>query len=236
MRIFYNYIPVVEEILVKRLEDYFRDNVLWDNLYSKFPLTISNEYPWVPYMTATGVDFSKASKNLFPSITVVNSQDNKSPQLFANMKTETLEKDDLAALISQSESEGYSIAPEALAAIQTHFDTNDFLYGLNIIHQRRDTINIDITTDDRSVIKDRIFSYIELYLSGDGAINLKKDLDIEIITTEVSGGRSGIYNVDFGRTLRGATIQFPVDYKITQCVYDTEASLITDIKIDHTVI
>jgi hypothetical protein len=237
----YSYIPVVEEILVKRLSKYFIDPVKWDNLYPNHPIRINNEYPWVPYMTdeslfiENGIDLNKVNETLFPSITVVTSQDNKSPSVFLDIKKTKLLKEDLADFQAQAASEGYSIAPEALTAIETHFDTNDALYGVNIVEQRRDTINIDITTDDSSTIKDRIYSYVELYLVGHGKIELKDDLDIEIISTSVSGGRSGIYNIDFGRTLRGSTIQFEVDYKITQCLYDTEAGIITDVQIDHTV-
>lgn len=242
MIIAYSHIPVVEEILVQRLGVYFKETLKWDNLFPKFPyVRINNEYPWVPYMTDkalfidNGIDLNKVNETLFPSVTVVNSQDIKSPEMFIDLNKTTLEKADLADFTAQAAEEGYSIAPEDLALVTTHFDTNDFLYGVNIVSQRRDTINIDITTDDDTSIKNRIFSFIELFLLGQGAKDLKTDLDIEIIIPSVSGGRSGIYNIDFGRTLRGSTIQFEVDYRITQCMYDTDAGLITDVTIDHTV-
>ena len=242
MMIAYSYIPVVEEILVQRLNTYFKEDLKWPNLFPNFPhVRINNEYPWVPYMTdkslftENGIDLNKVDETLFPSVTVVNSQDIKSPELFIDLTKTALEKADLPDFIAQASEEGYSIAPSDLAAVTTYFDTNDFLYGINIVQQRRDTINIDITTDDETSIKNRIFSFIELFLVGQGAKDLKTDLDIEIIIPSVSGGRSGIYNLDFGRTLRGSTIQFEVDYRISQCMYDTDAGLITDVVIDHTV-
>lgn len=242
MMIVYSYIPVVEEILVQRLGVYFEDTIKWKNLFPKFPyVRINNEYPWVPYMTdqslytENGIDLNKVSETLFPSVTVVNSQDIKATEKLVDISKTTLEKADLSDLIEQAAEEGYEISPSDIDLMTTHFDTNDFLYGINIVQQRRDTINIDITTDDETSIKNRIFSFIELFLVGQGAKDLKTDLDIEIIIPSVSGGRSGIYNIDFGRTLRGSTIQFEVDYKITQCMYDTDAGLITDVIIDHTV-
>lgn len=242
MIIAYSHIPVVEEILVQRLNVYFKETLKWDNLFPKFPyIRINNEYPWVPYMTdkslftENGIDLNKVNETLFPSVTIVNSQDIKATEKVIDIKKTTLEKDDLADFIDQAATEGYSIAPEALQVVTDHFDTNDFLYGLNIVSQRRDTINIDITTDDDTSIKNRIYSFIGLFLIGHGAKDLKTDLDIEIIIPSVSGGRSGIYNIDFGRTLRGSTIQFEVDYNISQTMYDTDAGLITDVTIDHTV-
>ncbi len=242
MIIVYSYVPVVEEILVQRLSKYFKETIKWDELYSNFPhIRINNEYPWVPYVTdeslytSSGIDLNKVNETLFPSVTVVNSNDIKSPELFIDMNKTGLEKADLPAFIAQAAEEGYEISPSDLAAVTTFFDTNNILHGINIVQQRRDTINIDITTDDETSIKNRIFSFIELFLVGQEALDLKTDLDIEIITPTVSGGRSGIYNIDFGRTLRGSTIQFEVDYKISQCMYNTEAGLITNVVIDHTV-
>lgn len=242
MIIAYSYLPVVEEILVQRLNVYFKETLKWDTLFPKFPyVRINNEYPWVPYMTdqslftENGIDLNKVNETLFPSVTIVNSQDVKATEKFLDINKTTLEKADLPDFIAQAEEEGYEIASSDLALITTHFDTNDYLYGVNIVSQRRDTINIDITTDDNTSIKNRIFSFIELFLSGQGARDLKNDLDIEIIIPSMSGGRSGIYNIDFGRTLRGSTIQFEVDYKISQCLYDTDAGLISDITINHTV-
>lgn len=241
MILMYSHIPVVEEILVKKLSEYFNKDIRWNNLFPEFPVRINNEYPWVPYMTdqslfiENGIDLNKVNETLFPSITVVTSQDMNSPSMFVDMKKTVLLKEDLSDFISQASEEGYSIAPEALTAIETHLETNDSLYGINIIEQRRDTINIDITTDDSTTIKDRIFSYIELYLIGHGSRELKTDMDMEIIVPSVSGGRSGIYNIDFGRTLRGSTIQFEVDYYISQCMYDTETELLAQVDINHTV-
>lgn len=237
----YSYIPVIEEILIERLTKYIMEDCNWADQFPNFPqVRINNEYPWVQYMaseeffTNGWVDLNKVSETLFPSVTIVTTQDSKSPQLFVNMKPTTLNKAELAEFQAQAALEGYLIAPEAMSAMETHFDTNDELYGVNIIYQRKDTVNIDITTDDFTNIKNRLYDLISLFLIGHGNISLNRDLDIAIIESSINGTRSGVYNVDFGRLLKGSSIQFDVDYKISQTYYNPDIGLL-DIDINHTV-
>ena len=233
--------PVIEEILVKRLVEYLFDNCKWVNQYPNFPsIKISNEYPWVPYMASEEffnngwLNLNKVSETLFPSITVVTSQDSKSPQVFIDyIKTELL-KDEVGDFKTLVANDGYIIAPEALTELDTHFETKDTLYGLTFNYQNRDTVNIDITTDDPSNIKNRLYDLCSLFLKGHGGFELFQDKDIRIIEGSVNGSRSGTYNVDFGRVLRGASIQFEVDYIISQTFYDPDVNVISDIIIDHT--
>lgn len=239
MIIAYTKAPVIEEILVDEIQEYLK-TVGWNDLYPNFPIRVNNEYPWVPYMGAEEyfengwLDLGKVQDTLFPSVTVVTSQDSKSPEIFAKVRETTLENTDLPEFEVQAAEDGYMISPEGLKAIRTHFATYDELYGVNIVYQRRDTVNIDITVDDQTNIKNRIYDFLYLYFIGHGNTKIKRERDIQIIEGSVDGSRSGTYNVDFGRVLRGATIQMQVDYKISQVYYDTSASAITSVEIDHT--
>jgi len=244
MTIAYSYIPVVEEILIEKLTEYLMSECKWADQFPNFPqVRINNEFPLVPFMAAEEyftdgwLDLNKVSETLFPSVTIVTSQDSKSPTLFVKMARQRLNKTELADFITQSESEGYLLAPEGLTEIETYFETNDILYGLNIVYQRRDTVNIDITTDDQTNIKNRLYDLVSLFLVGHGNISLKTDSDnmMEIVESSITGSRSGVYNIEFGRVLRGASIQFEVDYKISQVFYNTDVDVINDIIIDHTV-
>lgn len=240
MIIAYSYMPVIEEILITRLEEYLMSDCKWASLYPNFPkIKISNEYPWVDYMVSsdsiTYFDLTKVSEDLFPAVTITTTNDSKSPQMFVDLRPVTMVAANLSDFIERSEEDGYLISPTALTAVETHFDTYDILYGTNCIYQKRDTVTIDITVDDFSNVKNRLYDLISLYLLGEGAAQLKNDLEIGIIHHTVSGNRSGAYNIEFGRTLRGASIQFDVDYKIEQVFYDTEAVDIASVSIDHTV-
>lgn len=240
--IVYSSIPVVEEILVNRLQEYFQNEVNWKNAYPNFAFPrINNEFPWVPYMqdedlfTNGWLDLNQVQETLFPSITVVSSQDSKSPSLLIDITDTILEADDLEDFKTLSSNEGQLIDPEGLAAIETHFETKDQLIGTKISYQRRDTINIDITTDDHTNIKDRLYDLVTMFLVGHGALALKTDLEIGILPESLNGNRSGTYNIEFGRTLRGSTIQFQVDYKIFQVYYDIDAGFFDSVEINHTV-
>ncbi len=242
MIVAYSYMPVVEEILIERLTEYLMVDCKWADQFPNFPqVRINNEFPLVPYManesffTDGWLDLNKVSESLFPSVTIITSQDMKSPQVLMKITRTNLEKTELADFITQSETEGYLISPEGLAEIETYFETNDVLYGMNVVYQRRDTVNIDITTDDQTNIKNRLYDLVSLFLVGHGNISLMTDLDIGIVEHSLNGSRSGTYNVEFGRVLRGASMQFEVDYKMNQIFYDTSATVINEVVIDHTV-
>ncbi len=237
-----SYAPVIEEILIEKLTKYLMEDIQWANQFPNYStVRINNEYPWVPYMTNEEsftqgwLDLNKVSETLFPSVTIVSSQDVKSPQLFVDLQKTTLEKDEFAELEALVATDGYMVAPAAMTAIQTHFDTNNFLHGSTFIYQNRDTVSFDITTDDRTNIKNRLYDFCQLYLKAFGTMELMQEMNIHILENTVTGNRSGTYNIDFGRVLRGSSIQFSVDYVISQTFYNTDAGVITDIDIDHTV-
>lgn len=231
-----SYAPVVEEILIEKINSYLESEIKWANLYPNFPvIKISNEYPWVPYMTDGWADLNSVSETLFPSVTIVTSQDLKSPQKLVSVLPTKLDKTEFEDFKTQIESDGSIMAPEALESMETFFLTNDVLYGTDITYQKRDTINIDITTDDSTNIKNRIYDFIYLFLIGFGGRKLFTDKKISILEGTVNGTRSGTYNVDFGRVLRGASIQAEVDYVIEQIFYETDTKAIDDVVIEHTV-
>ena len=232
-----SYAPVVEEVFVNKLNSYLVDKIRWADQYPNYPqVKVSNEYPWVPYMqNGNWPDLNKISETLFPSVTIISSQDVKSPALFVQLNQTALEKTEYDDFKILMKTEGYILAPEALAEIETHFLTKDILYGSEFVYQNRDTISFDITTDDPSNIKNRLYDLCQLFLKCHEAKALYNELKIQVIEYSVSGSRSGTYNIDFGRVLRGASIHVEVDYTILQTYYDTDADVITDILIDHTV-
>ncbi|MDC7221539.1 MAG: hypothetical protein PQJ59_16515 [Spirochaetales bacterium] len=234
-------IPVVEEILVTYLEKYLNDSVQWNSLYPNHTVRISNEHPWVPYMTSESLategwlDLNNVSESLFPAITVVNSQDSDDPLYLDNYTEQRLHKDEYDDFVTMLEDEAIYIEPTALETIQTHFESNEYLVGTRFFCERKDIINIDITVDDASNVKNRLYDLITIYLKGHGRKELFQDERIEILSKTVSGTRSGVYNIDFGRTLRGSTIQCEVHSQFWQVFYDTDYGTISEVDIDHTV-
>lgn len=242
MIIAYSYAPVVEEILIDKITKYLYEDCQWSNLYKNYAqVRINNEYPWVPFMSSEEhftngwLDLNKVSEQLFPAITIIGSSDEKTPTMFVAKRNTALEKDEFDEFVAQSEKTGYIIAPNAIAAVNTHFEGNEFLYGVTIDFQKRDSISLDIVTDDNTNIKNRLYDLLNLYAVGHGNLELRRELNIKIDQETVQGNRSGTYNVDFGRTLRGSSIRFMADYGISQTFYNTDATVISDIEIDHTV-
>lgn len=239
MIIAYSHAPVVEEILIDRLREYF-STVDWDGQFPNHPLRINNEHPWVPYMASDEaidsgyVDLRQVSESLFPSITITTTQDAKATEVLAQISDTELVKTEVDAFKAQAETTGYMISSDSLIEMDKYFETNESLYGVNIVYQRQDTINIDIISDDNSNIKNRIYDFTTLFLTTHGNMSLSDDLEIQIIEGSIVGTRSGIYTNEFGRLLRGASIEMRVDYKISQVYYDTGTEAIAAVNATHT--
>lgn len=233
--------PVIEEILIDRLTEYLYSKCQWADNFPYFPLRINNEYPWVPYLSNTSyytdgwVDLSKVSETLFPAITIVNTSDALPFQKEIRRQPTALAKTEYAEFVETISANKWIIDPSALTDMATYFLTHDYIYGYEYWFQRKDSISIDITVDDNSNIKNRLYDLCYLFVTGHGGIDWFDDSKIRINEGSVKGNRSGAYNMDFGRMLRGASIQFDVDYMIGQTYYYPDIDVIAEISIDHTV-
>lgn len=233
--------PVVEEILVIDLTDYFYNLLRWDLIYPKHYIRFGNEYPWVPYISedSGNVDLSEAQEALFPSVTVLSNSDSKSPNdIFVNIEavglTQTDWNDQKADILSRPDD--YMISQEAIAEIDAYFAGGaTALYGTFMKYQRRDNVTFDIVTDGYTDIKNRIYDALSTYLEMQKKVELYKSRGINIIESSVSGSRSGEYNVEFGRTLHGCSINFQVDYVTSSTFFDLDAETINDVAITHNV-
>lgn len=234
MRILFNYIPVVEEILVTRITEYLEKDCKWAENFPKYPvIKIDNEYPWVPFMNDGWPNLNEINETLFPAVTIVNTQDNSNPEYLMDITNESLDKAEFDSFKKLSEKDGYLIAPEALTQMEAYFEDNDVLYGTKITYRIKDTIAIDITTDDPSNIKNRIYDLIRLYLTGQGRNDLLDETGIEIDAKKVQGTRSGAYNIDFGKVLKGSSFNIEVNYPVYQVYYDTSEQE-KEVVINHT--
>lgn len=244
MIVIFSDIRVAEELLVSALEKYF-DDLDWVGTYPNFPkIRINNEFPWVPYMRNTmadsggQLDLSKVINNqtaLFPSLTVVNDSDGKATTQFIRKDSTSLVTEDIVAFKELAAEEGQYISPAGLQAIEDAITTNGVVYGTRIIYKKSEVIKIDVTVDDETNVKNRIFDLVMQFLVGQGQIDLNNNEKVEIKTESIHGNRSGVYNIDFGRVLKGSTIQFDVNYDIVQVYYNTDAGVIESVNITHNV-
>jgi hypothetical protein len=240
MIIAYSKAQVIEEILIARLSEYFK-TVGWDEQFPNHPLRINNEFPWVPYMTSEEyyskgwVDLSNVQDTLFPSVTIATTEDLKSPDdVLMEINSTSLLSSEFDEFKAQAQEDGYMVSPDALLAMSTFFAENDTLYGVMINYRRRDTVSFDVHVDDHTNVKNRVYDYLSLFLATHGAVELREDLGIQIVANSITGSRSGTYNLDFGRVIRGASIQFEVDYNISQVYYDTSVGVLESVQSEHT--
>lgn len=230
--------PVIEEILVNRLESFFKD-LKWDNIYPYHSLNIGNEYPWFKYINSSGeVDMPSGEDSPFPSITILTNNDRKSPSdMTVRTYNTQLNADEFTAFknMVNGDTDKFIIAPDAISAMETYFSSNETLYGIQTVYNRQDSMVVDIVTDCETDIKNRIYDMVSLFLTGKPREDLYKEMKISILQDTVTGNRAGEYNNEFGRMLHGCTLQFSVDYVIASTFYDEAMGVLGSYDITHNV-
>lgn len=232
---------VVEELLVKKLKEWFR-KMDWSSIYPNHPIRINNEYPWVPYINETtgDVDIPEGDDQgaLFPSITVVTQSDMKSPQeINVTPEDNMMLADDFTTLKADITAypDKYMVSSDAISIIDTYFETSEELAYRSIPFRKRDNVQFDIVSDTNTDIKNRIYDALIAFLTGPENMVMREEQGVYILENTVSGSRSGEYNVEFGRTLHGCTIAFQVDYVVGTTFFDIDAEVVDSVIVNHTV-
>jgi hypothetical protein len=218
--------PTVEDLLADSIKAYLL-TVNWGEFYPNYAdLNISNDHPFEELLSNAN-DSTTPRPNLFPSITVVASNDGEVPGMAKGWKVESLSSGDLDSLISDD----WYMPDTTLNDFKAALVAAGKVYGLSHTATWRDSVSIEIWANNAKV-KNDIYNLCLAYLQGPGALGLKQSDELTIFSGSIQGQRSGYYNFDFGRTLFGGRISFNVDYLILQAAYDT--TIVSLEAINHT--
>lgn len=218
-------IPMVEDVLVASLRTYFAE-LDWPGLYPNFAtLNISADHPFEQLLGGNG-----DAPSLFPSVTVVSSNDNESGGMGREWLVSTIKDGDLAEFSGDE----WFVSADALAHLKTALHQNGEVHGLRHQTMWHDSVSFEIWAENMQV-KNHLYSLLLGFLTGPKIMQIKQDHGITVFSNSINGQRSGYYNFDFGRVLFGGRVAFAADYPVVQAVYDTDIATVRDILIDREV-
>jgi|WetSurMetagenome_2_1015567.scaffolds.fasta_scaffold91645_2 hypothetical protein len=209
-------IPVTEELLKDSFSTYLNTNIKWGEQYPNFKnINISNDHPFEQIL---GGPDGSVRPDLFPSVTIISSNDGEVPGMGKNWEIAELDKGDIDDSFKKKD---WYLSATSLAAVKEHLTANNVLYGIQHTTTWRDNVSFEIWAENLRV-KNDLYNLILGYLTGPEMIQLHKDTNVVIFTNTIQGQRSGYYNFDVaGRTLYGARFTMNVDYPVLQVSYDT---------------
>ena len=215
---------LIEDVLIEELKRYLAD-LRFDELYPVVgSVRVSNEHPFALLLNqkSNGTVFDG---QLFPSITVISGNDEKTPQLaeIREWRQSTL----VPADVSQLRGAGFQVSDGALAWLASYFATHTALYGAMGSGPRRDHLTIEIWSESIQ-LKNELYNLVELFLSGPRRVEIAQKYGIEIFDDTIRGQRSGNYNLDFGQILYGGQVSFDADYWVGQTILDSDLQTLND--------
>jgi hypothetical protein len=219
---------ILEQIIVKALQDYFKTMGI-ANFYKGVTVSVTNKHPFARLLI-NSINGVKPQASLFPAIVVATLDDDKPGELenLVDVSGVKLTIEDVAPgenAASPLEEKGYMMmTPEKLAAIKEAVETNGQVYGVSSFIRRQDRIAIEIWAENIQ-LKNELYELIRLFVCGfmkESFEKLYEENDFSLFDDTVRGQRSNNFNVDFGIDLSGAMITFDVDYIIEQTVIDTD--------------
>lgn len=224
MRYFLNKGLILEQEIVKCLQDYFNSLGI-DTMFENYTLNITNEHPFALLLQTSG---ETNALSLFPAIVVTSESDshNHKTEQLPELEKLILEPADVDNLIGY----GYMIEPEMVERIRGEFAERQELYGITHIMRRLERISLQLWSENIP-LKNALYEMTRLFILG-GLHELlepyREKNNLVIFDESVTGQRSGTYTDYYGITLAGANIVFDAEYFIEQSIIDTDLITIND--------
>lgn len=215
--------PTVEDVLCTAFKAYLGD-VRWGEYQPNFRnVNVSNDHPFEELVG--NINNTEPRPNLFPSVTILSSNDGEVPGMGKGWRPVFLEKTDLVGMNPLL----WYTSQSVLTDLTEIFKTQNQVFGLQHHTMWRDSVSIELWTENIQV-KNELYNLAMAFLQGPKMLQLKIDHDITIHSNSIQGQRSGYYNFDFGRVLYGGRLAFTADYKVLQAVYDSDIESLAEIE------
>jgi len=216
-----------ETILAKILRTFFEE-MGYSEIYPNFnSLRIGTVHPFAILLAQEVLEQPK-STNLFPSITVADSN--------ASEDTQTL-SDGYAPLVFYPEDianlDGYRQAKEVFVSdtgwqkIKDTVAANGHVIGIKRTYTTRNTMDFNIWSDNKDITSFLFDMVCHFLIQKKADIHNTQDIDIGT----VSGRRTGDINLDFGMLLYGGNAQTSILMDHTAVLFDTSIKSISEIDV-----
>jgi hypothetical protein len=222
---------ILEQIIIKALQDYFKTVGIAD-FYKGVTISVTNKHPFARLLL-NSINGTKPQASLFPAIVVATLDDEKPGELadlieigdaeftpdYVNPPEENPEEK------SPMEKAGFMMMTQAkYQAIRDAVNQKGRVYGISAKVHRQDRIAIEIWAENIQ-LKNELYEAVRLFVCGymkEALEELYEENGLTFFDDTVRGQRSNNFNGEFGIELWGSYITFEVDYTIGQTVIDTD--------------
>jgi hypothetical protein len=220
---------ILEQIMVKALQDYFNTLGL-AGFYKNVTVSVTNKHPFARLLL-NSINGEKPQASLFPAVVVATLEDEKPGEMAGLIESGGIEllPEDVnpsePGAKSPLEESGYMMMTSAkYQGIREAVNQKGRVYGISSRIRRQDRVSIEIWAKNIQ-LKNELYEVVRLFVCGfmkESFEQLYEENNFSLFDETVHGQRSNNFNGDFGVDLWGSYITFEADYTIEQIVIDTE--------------
>jgi hypothetical protein len=222
---------ILEQIIVKALQDYFKTVGIAD-FYKGVTVSVTNKHPFARLLL-NSINGTKPQASLFPAIVVTTLDEDKPGELAGLIEIDDVEltpdyvnpPEEHPDEKSPMEKAGFMMmTQDKYQAIRSAVNQKGHVYGIATKAHRQDRIAIEIWAENIQ-LKNELYEAVRLFVCGfmkESFERLYEENSFSLFDDTVRGQRSNNFNGEFGIELWGAYITFEVDYTIEQAIIDTD--------------
>jgi hypothetical protein len=221
---------ILEQIIVKALQDYFNTVGIAD-FYKGVTVSVTNKHPFARLLNS--INGTKPQASLFPAIVVATLDEGKPGELAGLVEIDGVEltpdyvnpPEESPDEKSTMEKAGFMMMTQVkYQAIRDAVNQKGHVYGVSAKVRRQDRIAIEIWAENIQ-LKNELYEAVRLFVCGfmkESFEKLYEENNFSLFDETVRGQRSNNFNGEFGIELWGSYITFEADYMIEQTVIDTD--------------
>lgn len=222
--------PDVEKTLLQEMRKYFADEIHFSSLYPNYPnLRIDLTHPFA-YLMDKEINGSSIPSDLFPSITIVVTNDTKPVELKPILHTKKITIAEINDI--ENNPDLYQMADPDLQALKSLIQADEYKWSEGAGTIRRAAISVEVWADNPE-LKNKIYDLVYAFFVSKKRYEINENYDIKLFEEQLSGQRSGNYNLDFGKIYYGGMINISADYPLNQYFVDTTIATVTGVYHTH---
>jgi hypothetical protein len=222
---------ILEQIIVKALQDYFNTLGLGD-FYKNVTINVTNKHPFARLLRNSR-NGENPQASLFPAIVIATLDEGKPGELVELIETDDIDitpdyvnpPEEHPEEKSPMEKAGFMMMTKAkYQAIRDAVNQKGRIYGVWAKVRRQDRIAIEIWAENIQ-LKNELYEAVRIFVCGfmkESFEKLYEENNFSLFDETVHGQRSNNFNDEFGIELWGSYITFEADYTIEQTVIDTD--------------
>ena len=214
------------EVVLSRLVREFFDEMGYSEMFPNFNnLRVGTVHPFA-IMLAQDILEQPKTANLFPSITITDSNATEDSNILGDDREEVIFRAaDMATLDGYRQAKEIHISDTAWAKMQAVVASIGYIVGTKRTFRTRSSIDFNIWSENKDITS-FLFDMVTHFI-----VQKKSDIHTEysMDVGSLSGRRTGDINLDFGMLLYGANVQVSAVLDHSAAVFDTSIGIITTI-------